>query len=474
VARVAFVYVPTGHVHFGENLRVVDEDFGLLPPLSLAYAAAIARRAGHTIDLIDANVLRLSRAETLARLRRFRPDAVCCSVSTYMFRHTTDWMAFFKRELGVATIAGGINVRLFPRETLAHAGIDYGVLHFGLRGLPALLAALAAGRSPAGLPEVVARDRAGEVVAGPVDLAGNPFDELPLPARDCLPNEKYCSIISQRRNFTIAVASTGCRHTCSFCAIPGLPRHQNTVENVVQEVRESVTRHAVREIDFFDADFFADKEWAHALCVELAARRLDLEWSCRARLEHLDRATLALAYRAGCRKIYVGIETPNEAALRAMRKQLRLARISDTLGTMREVGIRPLGFFMLGVPGETYASAWRTIRHALSLPLDYAQFCRMIAKPGSHYARGLMQQTGHDYWREYVLGRRLPRRPKNIWSHIDDRAVERLCALAYLAFYFRPQYFVRALLKMRSFDELARSARTAGRMLVGFLRDRDA
>ena len=53
--RVAFVYAPLGHESFEENLLVVDEDFGRLPPLSLAYAAAVAEAAGHKALVVDAN-----------------------------------------------------------------------------------------------------------------------------------------------------------------------------------------------------------------------------------------------------------------------------------------------------------------------------------------------------------------------------------------------------------------------------------
>ena len=122
MSRIAFVYVPLKHQGFAENLQVVDEDFGRLPPLSLAYAAAIAERAGHVVTLIDANALRLTLPEVCVRLRDWRPDALAFTLSTYMFRETVAWMQSLRQALGVPTIAGGINLALYPEETLAHAG----------------------------------------------------------------------------------------------------------------------------------------------------------------------------------------------------------------------------------------------------------------------------------------------------------------------------------------------------------------
>ena len=133
---------------------------------------------------------------------------------------------------------------------------------------------------------------------------------------------------------------------------------------------------------------------------------------------------------------------------------------------MKKKGIRPLGFFMLGVPGETVLSATQTIRYAMDLPLDYAQFSRMIPKPGSGIHRELVKVIGDDPWKRHILGEtRLDRLP-NIWSRIDEKTVELLTKLAYISFYYRPGYIIRALARIRSADELSRSARTAIRMLL--------
>jgi len=49
---------------------------------------------------------------------------------------------------------------------------------------------------------------------------------------------------------------------------------------------------------------------------------------------------------------------------------------------------------------------------------------------------------------------------------LAEDEVERLVQLAYLRFYYRPSYVARALGRVRSWEEFARSARTAAQMLV--------
>jgi len=76
MARIAFVFAPYEHKRFSENILVVDKDFGVFPPINLAYAAAIAEKAGHEVILLDANALKLGIPETIAALSEFAPKYV--------------------------------------------------------------------------------------------------------------------------------------------------------------------------------------------------------------------------------------------------------------------------------------------------------------------------------------------------------------------------------------------------------------
>jgi len=52
--KVAFVFNPFAYKLHEENLRIVQRYFALFPPLSMAWVAAIAERAGHEALFIDA------------------------------------------------------------------------------------------------------------------------------------------------------------------------------------------------------------------------------------------------------------------------------------------------------------------------------------------------------------------------------------------------------------------------------------
>ena len=95
--RFALVFNPFSYKLHEENLRIVQKYFGLFPPLSLAWVAAIAERAGHECIIVDARTLQLTREETLDILRQFKPDIIGFMMTTYMFRETLEWIRFLKQ-----------------------------------------------------------------------------------------------------------------------------------------------------------------------------------------------------------------------------------------------------------------------------------------------------------------------------------------------------------------------------------------
>ncbi len=76
--------------------------------------------------------------------------------------------------------------------------------------------------------------------------------------------------------------------------------------------------------------------------------------------------------------------------------------------------------------------------------------------------------TGQDYWRHWVLGSAEERRMGSHWTELGESEIELWTKLAYYSFYFRPHMIARSLARMRSSEEMIRSARVAFKMLQSF------
>ena len=187
--KIAFVFNSFKYKLHEENLRIVQKYFGLFPPLSLAWAAAIAEKAGHTAIIIDARTLGLSKEQTLEQLREFKPDIMGFMMTTYMFRETLEWISFLKKNLQVPVVIGGYNLRVYPRESLSPEEIDFGVVEQAYYTLPGLLSELEGGRDFDRVPGLVYKK--GDEICITPHPQKIVFDDFPNPARHLLPNHLY-------------------------------------------------------------------------------------------------------------------------------------------------------------------------------------------------------------------------------------------------------------------------------------------
>lgn len=452
--KIAFVFNPFKYKLHEENLRIVQKYFGLFPPLSLAWSAAIAEQAGHQAMIIDARTLRLSPEETLDRLKKFQPDILGFMMTTYMFQETLEWIRYLKEPLQVPVLVGGYNLRVYPRQSLVPEEIDFGVVNQAYYTLPRLLEELEGARRFDKVPGLVYKED-DQIIVTPHPQKID-FDLFPNPARHLLPNHLYAEFPTERKNFTVMVTSLGCPMHCTFCEAGQTEYNPRSAMTVVNEMQECHDRFGIREIDIFDYEFPMDRERTLAICQELRERKLDLNWACRSRVDTVDQELLEEMHQSGCRRIYYGIESGSQETLDRMKKGITLEQVRETIALTKKTGMRPLGFFLVGVPGETRKSVRETVRFAKSLDLDYVQFSKLTAKPLTSLWKDLVKQTGEDYWEDYVLGKTEEKILPRPWTELSNEEIDHLTRWAYVSYHSRPGFLFRMVRQVKSFDEFKR------------------
>ena len=453
--RLAFVFNPFTYKLHEENLRIVQRYFGLFPPLSMAWVAGIAERAGHEVTFIDARTLRLNPDEVVARLKVFRPDMVGFMMTTYMFRETLQWIRYIKENLpGVRTIVGGYNLRVYPQESVMPKEIDYGCFNSAYHTVPGLLEALENNTGLADVPGLIYKQGTKIIQT---DYGPEPhFNDYPNPARHLLPNELYAEFPTERKNFTVMVTSKGCPMNCLFCEARSTPYNPRSIQTVVDEIQECYDVHGVREIDFFDYEFLVDRKRAMGICEEIIRRDLDILWACRARIDSLDEDLLRRMKQSGCGRVYLGIESGLQEMLDRVNKGITIEQVRRAVDMTKAHGIKTLGFFMTGLPGETRQTLKETVKFATSLGLDYVQFSKTTAKPLTTMWYDMVKESGYDYWKEYILGNAEEAPLPRPWTELSNNEIDHLTKKAYQKFHSRPFFLLKHALAVRSFDEFKR------------------
>jgi anaerobic magnesium-protoporphyrin IX monomethyl ester cyclase len=87
--------------------------------------------------------------------------------------------------------------------------------------------------------------------------------------------------------------------------------------------------------------------------------------------------------RAGCIRVYLGLESGSNETLRLMNKRVTVEQGIRAVHLFSQAGIGTAGFFMVGYPGETVESVEKTFALVLSLPLDEAWFTIPLPLPGT-------------------------------------------------------------------------------------------
>jgi hypothetical protein len=143
-------------------------------------------------------------------------------------------------------------------------------------------------------------------------------------------------------------ATRGCPFQCEFCVLTGLGtrHHVRRVADVIRDIREG--QEAVRRpwlplrhriVGFADNNIGGNLPYLRELCAALAP--LGLQWYAAATFNVAANPELVrLMSRAGCRVLYVGLESFNPETIRDMNKnQNVLTKIRTVIDNCRRNGI---------------------------------------------------------------------------------------------------------------------------------------
>jgi radical SAM superfamily enzyme YgiQ (UPF0313 family) len=478
--RLAFVY-PTFHTQiFNENLPTVDDEFGLFPHLGFGWASRVAKEMGWEVRLFDGLANRSTVDEVIEMIRAWSPDLVAFSShACQTFRFMVGWAKRIKEVTGLPTLTGGYEAKVFPEEIMSHGCFDYLCAGENISFLREFLPAFERGHGYEKVADLYYWDnkQLHRTFPRPQKLA---FSEFPTPDRSIYPNHLYYSHVSQRKYFTIGMSEVGCPYPCSFCCMRNSGFDARSPEQLITEMEECIAL-GIHEIDWFDPLMLHNRKRVMDMAKEVTRKGLDIIWSCRSRIDSLsfhrsdgevDEEYIRTIAEGGCRRIFFGVESGDDEVLAAMMKgQKATSQIRKVLACVKEHGIMALGFFIVGAPDDTMETCEKTIDFSLTLPLAYAQYQIAIIKPHTELEKQyIIDETGIDYWREYMRGTIDEHLLPTPWTKLTRPELEQLARKAYFRFYGRPKYALPMLARIESFDEFQRYFRVGTQLLLRPLR----
>ena len=183
---------------------------------------------------------------------------------------------------------------------------------------------------------------------------------------------------------TSLIVTRGCPFSCDFCSKPvwGDLFRKPPLEKVFREIEE-IRSLGYTSLWIADDCFTLDSEYLTAFCREMIRRNVPVGWTCLSRVDRLTPELVDLMKRAGCIRVYLGLESGSNETLRLMNKRVTVEQGIRAVHLFSQAGIGTAGFFMVGYPKETIESIEKTFALVLSLPLDEAWFTIPLPLPGT-------------------------------------------------------------------------------------------
>lgn len=282
------------------------------------------------------------------------------------------------------------------------------------------------------------------------------IDSIASPAFDLYNHHLYKPLPHRAKRIpsSCMITSRGCSYRkCTYCELSGLIRNvyrRHSPERVIKEMKLLIRHSGAKDIYFQDDIFITEPEWVEEFCDRLNQSGLDIIWSCESRFQGVTKPLLTQMKKAGCWRIYYGFESGNQHLLDKIQKGFTLSEAKEAARNANQAGLDVVGFFMLGLPGETPADARRTIQFSLELNLDHAVYALTIPHPNTELydickSEGTMTENDKYFYKKAAFV------PK---AYSSAKQLESLRAEAFRRFYLRPAYWWRCLTHIRSAEDL--------------------
>jgi radical SAM superfamily enzyme YgiQ (UPF0313 family) len=328
--------------------------FRVWKPLSLMVLAGLTPREWE-VSIVDENL----GAPDYPAVPR--PDLVGITAFTSQANRAYQVAAHF-RSLGVPVVMGGIHATMCVEE--AEARVD----------------AVVTGEADGVWPTVLEDFQQGRLQR----RYDGGFAELHQirPARHDLTAEGYA--------FGAIQTTRGCPLNCSFCSVTafnGAHYRQRPIADVVREFGMIREKYVLVVDDNLIGTRPEHIERAKSLFRALAQADLRKEWIGQATINFGDDEELvALAYRAGCRGVFIGFESPTVEGLREIGKRFNLRKDRDFRASVRRIqrhDILVAGSFIIGLNVDAPGIGLRIAEAATQYGVDNLNALFLTPLPGT-------------------------------------------------------------------------------------------
>jgi len=171
------------------------------------------------------------------------------------------------------------------------------------------------------------------------------------------------------------ITSRGCPYKCVFCSVPkvgGNKFRQRPAEHVVEEIKMAMDRYRISKFEVLDDDFTLNMPRAKDICKLMIKENINLDWWCHngIRADCVDVELAMLMKKAGCSSVAFGVESGDPNVFDRIKKGETVEDVIKGIRIVQKAGMRTVGYFIVGLPGDSIESTIKTVFAQRALNLD--------------------------------------------------------------------------------------------------------
>ncbi len=347
----------------------------------LAYLAGALLSAGKKVRVLDLN----NRRDNIEkRIRQIDSGIAGVSLKSATVASSKPILNLLNENKKIQfKLCGGPHITVAGRDFIEKYGFDAGITGEAENTIVNFLEYAEGRRDLGSIGNIWHRDKAtGDICHFSLKEHEQSLDLLPFPDYEVF--DSFRGVIDDYPLLT----SRGCPYHCIYCcvgAVSGRKWRARGVDNIINELLEAQKKYHFKKFHIIDDNFTLDTGRAKDFCRRLIESGLQKEWHCPngVRADRLDEELLALMKISGCSSINIGIESGVKKVFDSLKKGEALADIEQTVKSAKKTGIRVNGFFILGLPGSSYADDMNSLEYSEALGLNDALFNLISIYPGT-------------------------------------------------------------------------------------------
>ena len=349
--RILFVY-PDINVKGG----ALSYHFGL------GSLSAVLKKAGHETALQylygDYDISPL-----VNKIKQFTPELIAITTVSFQYKYIRRMLSEIK-QFGIFTICGGPHVSLAPWELEKTDGLDAICIGEGEYPLLELVNNLQSGDDITKIQNIwVKKD--GQIFTNPNRPLIAELDLIPFGDRELF---NYQEVINSDYDRAIFMCSRGCPYSCAYCCNSGLRKLQDgryirfrSIDNVIAEIKEVVSKYKVKSIYLNDDVFTEDYKYVSDFCRKFKSE-INYPFEINTRVEFMTENMVKNLKDAGCYRIAMGIEQGDEEfRKKILNRRMSNQKIEQAFLLVKNAGIKTKSFNIVGFPFETYDIHMETV-----------------------------------------------------------------------------------------------------------------